>query len=303
MRLVDKKPTLVDDLDKLSQYDGQQVLKDVHSLPGKYLRTRDSFSLVKSHFDSFKVEYDSNNNPVVIQYLVGITPHLTTIGFISDVNSSLAGTGFIISTARMEKRYAIYYTVSGQGQAPSIAGVENIEVPLEINDTGSIVALATKMAIDSIGSFKSNVSNTVLEIKTDKLGETNNTILLPSSPFLVQNESGEFEEVEEVNITYSDSGFPIWQGQELKGHKYNIYTAKFETAVGSEASYTDVEGTNALNVVNAEDVIWDQIVTSYPDTVTELFTYSYNGENVQTVRVIYQDTARTKIVSVNKTRL
>ena len=300
MRLVEKKPILVEDVKGLSQYDGQQVLKDVHSIPGHYLRTKDAFSLVTSHFDSFSVEYDSNNNPVFIQYLVGITPHLTTIGVLGDTNSSLAGTGFIITSARKEKRYAIYYTVSGQGTPPSIEGVTNIEVPLEINDNAQIVALATNIALESIGEFNVNVFNSVLEIETKELGETNNTILIGGSSFLVQNSAGQVEAVEEVNLSYSDSGFPIWQGQELKGHRYNIYTAKFETLL---SDYTEVFGKKSLNVVNSEEVIWDEIITTFPDTVTELFTYNFQGNPVQTVTVLYQDNTKKVVLSVNKTRL
>lgn len=304
MKLIEgNKNTLVEDVEGVSQYDGMQVLKDVHSLPGHYLRTKDAFSLVKGHFDYFKVEYDDSNNPIIIQYLVGITPHLTTIGLTANTGSALAGTGFIIASSRMEKRYAIYYTVDGQGDAPNIAGVQNIEVALEDGDSANIVALASKLAIDSIGEFKTKVSNSVLEIETLKLGETYNTILLPASPFMVQNTEGGFEQIEQINIAYSESGNPIWQGQELKGHKYNIYTAKFETYTGSEFSYENVNGKQALNVINVDEVVWNEIVTSFPDTVTDLFTYSYEGSPVQTVRVVYQDTSKSKILSVTKTRL
>jgi hypothetical protein len=300
MKLVNNKKVLVEDVEGTSQYDGQQVLKDVHSLPGHYLRTKDAFSLVTAHFDSFQVTYDSNNNPTFISYLVGITPHLTTIGLSGDVNGSLQDTGFIISSSKKEKRFAIYYTVSGQGSAPSMDGVTNIEVPLELDDSGQIVALATKLALEKTCEFDIKTFNSVLEIKTKELGITNNTILLPNSSFLIQNTSGEVEKVEEVNISYSDSGYPIWQGQELKEHKYNIYTAKFETLV---ADYTDVYGKKSLNVVNSDEVVWDEIVTSFPDTTSELYTYRFEQNTVQTVLVTYANGSRSSILSVVKTRV
>lgn len=301
MKLVENKKVLVEDVKGTSQYDGQQVLRDVHSLPGHYLRTRDAFSLVTSHFDSFLVEYDVNENPINIQYIVGIEPHLTTIGVLSDVEGSLIDTGFLISSSRREKIYAVYYTVSGIGTPPELEGVINLEIPLETNDSAQIVALATKAALDSTKEFDTEVFNSVLEISTKKLGETNNTISFGGSPFLIQNESGLNEVVGDISIKYSETGSPIWQGQELKGHKYNIYTAKFETML--EASTTQVEQKKALDVLSVDAVIWDEINTTFPDTVTDLFTYSYNGSPVQTVKITYQDTAKSIILNVVKTRL
>lgn len=308
MKLVkNENKTLVEDVKGTSQYDGQQVLKDVHSLPGHYLRTRDAFSVVTSYFDSFEVTYDNNNNPSLIQYFVGISPHLTTIGTVGDVNSSLSGTGFIISDGKKEKRYAIYYTVSGNGEAPNLEGVLNIEVPLELNDGAQIVALATKAALDSTGKFTTNRLNSVLEIEACDLGVTNNTINFGSN-FIIQNTSGIRNNVDDVCITYSQEGHPIWQGQELKNHRYNIYTAKFDvdnnirSEAGAIDSTTTYEDKNSLNVIDADTVIWDEIVTSYPSLNTELYTYNYENNTVQTVLVTYDNGSRVNIINIRKTR-
>lgn len=301
--MAKKGTVLVEKLSNSSQYDSEKILKDVHSLPGHFLRFRDALTLVKTHFDSFTVSYNADDKPENIEYYVGIEPHLTTIGITQDVNYSLAGLGFILTSARKEKRYALYYTVSGVGNAPNISNVENIEIPIEANDSSYIVALATKTVLDTIEDFKVNQFNSVLEIKTAGLGETNNTISFGSLPFLIQNTKGENELIRSVEINYSESGDPIWDGQELKGYIYNIYYARFEPDSMANSSFTQVEEKSALNVLNADTVVWDEINTTFPDTVTELYTYSYKGDAVQTVTVTYGNTAKTQIISVVKARI
>lgn len=295
-----KNNTDVEDISKTSQYDGQQVLKDAHSLPGHYIRTKESLTLVRSYFDAFTVSYNSNGQPEEVRYFAGTKAHLTTIGVIGDTNFSLAGSYIIISSGRKEARYAPYFTVDGNGTAPNITGVINIEVPIQENDGPQVVAFALEQAIKSINNaFTVKRENAVLEITTSKLGITNNTIDGGTS-FLITNEAGDREEVEKVKFTYSADGNPIWQSQELKDYTYNIYNGRF---VMSSGSFSKVNGKKTLNVLNANEVIWDEIATTFPDTVTDLYTYSYKGTPVQTVTVTYGDTAKNKILSVLKERL
>ena len=140
----------VEDVSGTSQYDGLQVLKDAHSLPGHYIRTKESLTLVSAYFDSFNVEYE-DENPVEVKYYAGTKAHLTTIGFVGDLSSSLAGTYFIISSGRKDVRYAVYYTVDAVGAAPNVPGTVDLEVPISENDDASIVAYATEMVLKSVG--------------------------------------------------------------------------------------------------------------------------------------------------------
>lgn len=290
----------VENVTGTSQYDGMQVLKDAHSLPGHYIRTKESLTLVQSYFDSFTVTYNSNNQPEEVCYFAGTKPHLTTIGVIGDTNFSLAGSYIIISSGRKESRYAPYFVVDGIGNPPNITGVINLPVNIQENDDARIVAFALQSVLESINSaFKVVRSNAVLEVTTTKLGVTNNTIDGGTS-FVINNQAGDREEVERIKLTYSSEGNPIWQSQELKDYTYNIYNGKF---VMSNGSFSKVNGKKTLNVLNANEVIWDEIATTFPDTVTDLYTYSYQGTPVQTVTVTYGDTAKNQILSVLKERL
>jgi hypothetical protein len=236
----------VEDVTGTSQYDGMQVLKDAHSLPGHYIRTKESLTLVKANYDTFDVTYNSSDNPTQITYFAGTKPHVTTIGFTGDSNGDKASGYVLLSSGRNKVKYALYMTVDNIGTPPSLEGVINIEVPLLLNDSANIVAAAYDNAISSIGSFSVSRSNAVLEISTKELGISNNTSEVGTG-FIIQNTSGEQQEVEKVTLTYGSNNDPIWQGQELKGHRYNVYKGMFEK-IG--AITKDSNNNDAIRVIN-----------------------------------------------------
>jgi hypothetical protein len=55
-------------------------------------------------------------------------------------------------------------------------------------------------------------------------------------------------------------------------------------------------------LVSTAGVDWDEIVTTYPDTTSDLFTYKKNNISVQTVLVTYEDSTKSKIIGLRKTR-
>jgi hypothetical protein len=67
--------------------------------------------------------------------------------------------------------------------------------------------------------------------------------------------------------------------------------------VGSSFSNTSI-----TNKQDATSVTWDEINTTFPTTVTELYTYKYQSNTVQTILVTYDSTSKKIIVSVHKTR-
>lgn len=270
----------VEDVTSTSQYDGMQVLKDAHSLPGHYIRTKESLTLVQSYFDDFTVTYNANGKPEEACYFAGTKPHLTTIGVLGDTNFSLAGTYIIISSGRKEARYAPYFVVDGVGNPPSITGVINIPVAIQENDDSRIVAFALEAVLKSINNeFKVVRRQSVLEVTTSKLGVTNNTIDGGTS-FLIQNEAGTREEVGKVKLTYSAEGNPIWQSQELIGYVYNIYTGRFE----QKKPVVNPDG--SLNIVEKKD--YDEFQVSYNlDGNIETVEYYLDSNLVRTITLSY----------------
>ena len=57
----------------------------------------------------------------------------------------------------------------------------------------------------------------------------------------------------------------------------------------------------SLNVETA-GVKWDEIITTFPSSISELFTYKLNGVTVQTVTVTYESAAKKTPINVVKVK-
>ncbi len=55
--------------------------------------------------------------------------------------------------------------------------------------------------------------------------------------------------------------------------------------------------------VETAGIRWDTIITTFPDSITELFTYSLNSVVVQTVTVVYESASKKVPISVVRVRL
>lgn len=69
------------------------------------------------------------------------------------------------------------------------------------------------------------------------------------------------------------------------------------TAVAITGSRTD-----GVLSVDTAGVQWDEIITTFPTSITELFTYKYQTVTVQTVTVTYESAAKKTVISVVKVR-
>ncbi len=75
---------------------------------------------------------------------------------------------------------------------------------------------------------------------------------------------------------------------------------KFRSGPNGETSVA-VSFDEALDV-NIEGVEWDEIVTTFPATNQELFTYKLETVIVQTVLVTYETDQKKTIIKIEKTR-
>ena len=72
---------------------------------------------------------------------------------------------------------------------------------------------------------------------------------------------------------------------------------------GAKVSSTTVSGKEALDVFSVDKVDWDEIATTFPSLITELYTYKKNSVTVQTILVTYLDNTKKTIISLQKTRV
>lgn len=66
----------------------------------------------------------------------------------------------------------------------------------------------------------------------------------------------------------------------------------------------DGTGRRALHVKMSGAIVavnYDQILATYPDSVTEVYTYKLTGSTVATVTVVYTDSTKANLASVTKT--
>lgn len=254
---------LIRDLDKLSQLDPGGVLKDAHDFPGHRLRVADVVSAVQSHYTHFEVTYDSDNNPTVICYYEGISPHITTVGMVADVAGSLNNTYFFIHEGRTEKRFHVWYNVSGGGTDPAPdPNSTPIQVDIATNDPAAIIAQATASTINSLFSefFSANRTNGAIEVTCIKFGETDNSIDGNTS-FVIANTAGTEQQVEKVRIDYDAQGNPIYEGETLIGYEYNIFTGKFEL--------DDTRDENTITNETIYNIDVNAINTEFSHTLTD----------------------------------
>jgi hypothetical protein len=223
---------------KNSQYDPGLIVKEVHDFYGQYIRVRDTNSLNSQHFTHFSATYDVNNNPTEITYFRGITSHVTSIGCVDDVASSLNNKYFSIRACPSNQKYHIWFNVGGAGVAPVVADSTPIEIDISEGDPAVVVATAIKLTLNLLYSkiFTVTQLNAVLEIRTVGFGICSNTVDI-NTGFAISNTAGTQVVTDVVSLTYSGND-PIYNGQVLKNYRYNIWGGFFEPSSSTSISIT-----------------------------------------------------------------
>lgn len=269
---------------KNSQYDPGLIIKDVHDLHGQSIRVSNSKSIADKHYTHFRITYNADFLPTQVLYYRGTKSHKTTLICASDISNSLQSDYILIRSAPDDKLYHIWFNVNGLGVNPSPTNSTGIEIPINTNDPATIVATAIKLIINSLFSeqFKATSSGSVVEILTSSFGIVTNSINFATG-FSITNESGNQETVNKINIDYRGAD-PYYNGQLLKDYRLNVFTGEFE------------------HNEPALDVVWDNMQTTFPSITSELYTYRFNSDIVQTVLVTYTTAQKNIILSIQKTR-
>lgn len=283
--LSNKNNNRIEDIESLSQLDPGAVLRDVHSYPGHYLRTKDALTLVKQHYDYLTATYNGNL-PIQVKYYVGLSPHITKVQTLSDISGSLNNKYFYIYEGRSSRKFYVWFNVDNLGTNPAITNSTGIEIKINSNDVADVICLAIELTLKS-SSFKeyftAERSGSNVVITANKAGSTTDSIDV-NTGFTINNISGESQLVQTVDVRYSGIN-PLFEGQVLKNYYYDIFKGCFEKNQTADTS-----------------VAWDSINTTFPSDTSELYSYSLNSVLVQTVLVHYQDSTKKIIVNVEKTR-
>jgi hypothetical protein len=273
---------------KNSQFDPGLIVKDVHDFHGQSIRVSDTRSVISSYYTHFRAEYNEENQPIEVSYFRGSEPHKTTLGCVSDLSGSLQNTYIKLYSAPDNKPFHIWFNVDSLGTDPAPENSTPIEIQINSNDPSSVIAMAVALTLNTLfkDDFTASRMNSVVDIKTTGLGLVTSSSNF-GTDFTITNSNGAQELVGFIEIGYENL-HPIYKGQTLKNYRFNLFTGQFEHKE---------EATIPLN-----EVLWDEIATTFPSDVSELYSYKYDSQAVQDVLVTYADPTKKIIVSVQKTR-
>jgi hypothetical protein len=265
---------------KNSQYDPGLIVKEVHDFYGQFIRTGDAKSVVPAYFSHFRAVYDGLDRPIEVTYYRGTLAHVTQIGTSSAVG--LGGKYFIIRNNPSDAAFAVWYNLDGLSTAPVVSGATLIEIPIMTGDSAALVAMATELVINSSQplNFKATRYGQTVTINTVGMGTVSNSVDV-NTGFLIVNTPGTQEVVGQIFISYVGSD-PVYNGQVLKGYKYNIYTAKFETLQEVDFSNTEITKKNTISTYGEK--------LGVASGVTELLVSVVAGANQILGQIVFSGT-------------
>ena len=256
-----------------SDLDFGGAIRSAHDLASDALRTIDINSIIPSKFDKFEVTYNGSNLPTNVKYFINegfSTSRLTLVG---DTAGSLNSKYFLVNSGNNELKYYVWYNVNSLGVDPAIAGRTGVMVSLNTNDHAYVVALATKLTLDSLGDFYLEVAQATVVIRTLVEGFTDDIDVDSTGFTQLHTDNGKSTLIANITLTYVGNN-PVYLDQELKGYKLNVYTGKFELKPELALPVGQQTMANSTPVVIASDQSPIQ-VTVVSSSVTQNVTINY----------------------------
>ena len=159
----------------LSQYDGQETLRSAHQDENQSFRVTNGNTSIPPSYSRAELTYNSDNSVTEAKFYKGTLPEKRQIVVKGDVSGSLNNTYFRLYDINDDALYIPWFNVSGTGTPPVVADSTLIEVPIETNDSDSIVALALELSLKKLSSFKINRVDNTLTINNVGSGVVTNT--------------------------------------------------------------------------------------------------------------------------------
>lgn len=289
---------------KNTSLDYSGVLKDVHSPDSKSLRVVDVGTIVEAPFT--RAEVDNLNNVTQVSFWRDEAYTIFTLKVSADINGQLSGKYIKLDTAsESRQKIVLYYTVDGIGDDPSIEGYTSYEVPLNSNDSSTMVAFATKYILSTIQGLDVTYNNNLVLIKNTNKGiatlHKGNTLF----QVIIENEgrevflkSASLPKIENLKYVYNAISKKFY----LTPEGYNI------TASGEQITATKTDNYTGLDIV-VKDIDLEYNQFSPPkesdfvdiDKTLELVDTVYykkggiSGEVLKIVRITYTSSAKQEI--------
>lgn len=235
---------------KKTQFDSAQTLKLSFSELQSALRTFPTNAIIKDGYTHFVQTLNADDLPTHVVYWQANKPFISQLTLRADVNGDLRDTYILMEEYLTKRTIALYCVVDGTGTAPGIADLE-VAVTFNENDSAAIVTYAFLNAINNnldyfeasrVGSIS---STNKIDIKFLQFGKSS-PINVGTTGFTTQTiQSGESFKVGEVFLDYDVNGYPIYNGNTLKGLLYNPYSGTFD--VERDRITVDVESPDLVS--------------------------------------------------------
>ncbi len=229
---------------KLTQFDPGQVAKATFSELQSANRTVDTTSVLKDAYTHFTQEVDAAGRPTLVEYFQATLVTIDEITFVPDVAGSLQGTAVTLVNPITKKSKVL--TIG-------------TDVIINNNDSATLVQIAFFDVIKDLEDFSVDREGTLsssIQISYHDFGEAD-TVDLGTTGFSVNRlETGDEIKVGEIELSYDGSGSPIWNGNTLFNHNYNITTGAFEVGAPPEVIDFSITAINlAPNSIRTVDPI------------------------------------------------
>lgn len=141
-------------------------------------RVIDVDNVVEQYWSRAEVTYDGNNSATNAKFYVDDLQEITKIQFVSDVTGSLNNKYFLLNSGLDKTEYYVWYNAGGTGTDPNITGKTGIEIPINFNEQDTVIALATKLIIQTLAAsdFEVKSFSNCIEVNNKQYGETTDAV-------------------------------------------------------------------------------------------------------------------------------
>jgi hypothetical protein len=279
------------------------TLKKAHQDQIQALRVIDVKNYVQDYYSRVIPVYNAEGSVISAKFYQDDTRQASKIIFAANPANILLGKYFLINSGGNRKKFYLWFdNAANAGIDPAIPGRVGIRVEVEDGDPASIVGFAVASALKLTQEFYCTTSGytPVLEVVNVEKGFTD-AISAGNSGFTISVlDQGKSNLIKEVNLTQIPSCKYVYNEMESTFELLPIGSA-FVDADGNLITSTTVGDKQALDVMVAGQIVWDEILTTFPSETSELYTYKKDSNILQTVLVQYANTNKKIILSLTKT--
>lgn len=279
------------------------TLKKSHQDQIQALRVIDVKNYVQDYYSRVLPVYNLDGSVISAKFYQDNTRAAYKIVFSPNTGNILLGKYFTINTGGNRKKFYLWFdNAANEGVDPNIVGRVGIRVEIESGDTAAIVGFAVASALKLTQEFSAvtNGYTPTLEVTSVEKGYAD-AINAGDSGFSVSVlEQGRSNLIKEVVLTQIPSCKYVYNEMESRFELLPVGSA-FVDAEGNLITSTSVGDKQALDVMVAGQVVWDEVLTTFPSETSELYTYKKEQVVLQTVLVQYANTTKKVILSLTKT--